>query len=74
MSVASAVARAKERRPGEYCPHPRCLWHTGGGYCPRHAPFPDEFVRALERESAEEWTAEEAQTIAEDAARAERDT
>jgi hypothetical protein len=36
MSVASAVARAKERHPEQYCPAPRCLWHTGGGPCPRH--------------------------------------
>jgi hypothetical protein len=38
MRVAASVAAAKERRPDQYCPKPRCLWRTGGGYCPRHAP------------------------------------
>jgi hypothetical protein len=35
---AARVARLKERHPEQYCPEPRCLWHTGGGPCPRHAP------------------------------------
>lgn len=37
-SVAKSVRMAKESRPENYCPVPRCLWRTGGGYCPRHAP------------------------------------
>jgi hypothetical protein len=36
MSTASKVAERKERHPELYCPKDRCLWHTGGGYCPRH--------------------------------------
>jgi hypothetical protein len=36
MSTASKVAARKEKYPHLYCPKPRCLWHTGGGYCPRH--------------------------------------
>jgi len=40
-SPAASVARAKERRPDEYCRAPRCLWYLGSpntGWCPRHAP------------------------------------
>ncbi len=36
MSTAAKVAQAKEKRPEQFCPVPRCLWRTGGGYCPRH--------------------------------------
>jgi hypothetical protein len=36
MSTASKVAARKEKYPEVYCPYRRCLWHTGGGYCPRH--------------------------------------
>ncbi len=50
MSVQSVVAKAKERYPEQYCPEPRCLWHTGGGPCPRHAPAD---VSEREREDAE---------------------
>lgn len=31
----------KEAHPELYCP--KCLWKTGGGYCPRHDP---EIIRA----------------------------
>jgi hypothetical protein len=37
MSTASKVAARKLEHPELYCPSPRCLWRTGGGYCPRHA-------------------------------------
>jgi hypothetical protein len=30
------VAQNKAKYPDKYCPAPRCLWRTGGGYCPRH--------------------------------------
>ena len=44
-SVAASVARAKEAHPEQFCPHPKCLWRTGGGRCPRHpgpaASLPD---------------------------------
>ncbi len=36
--VAAKVAAYKEKHPERYCPAKRCLWATGGGYCPRHAP------------------------------------
>lgn len=36
-STAKRVRLRKEQFPEEYCPEPRCLWHTGGGYCRRHA-------------------------------------
>jgi hypothetical protein len=37
MSTAAKVAERKLAHPEEYCPHPRCLWHTGdGSLCPRH--------------------------------------
>lgn len=35
-AVAAKVAADKERDPSKFCPTPRCLWRTGGGYCPRH--------------------------------------
>ena len=35
-SVAANVARNKQKHPENYCPGYRCLWRTGGGYCPRH--------------------------------------
>jgi hypothetical protein len=38
MSTAAKVALQKEKRPEMYCPVPRCLWRTGGGFCPRHRP------------------------------------
>lgn len=38
-SVAANVAANKERHPENYCPTNRCLWRTGGGYCPRHDPM-----------------------------------
>ena len=37
MSTAYTVAQHKELHPEQYCPKHRCLWLTGGGYCPRHA-------------------------------------
>ena len=36
MSTASKVAEHKAKHPELYCKHPRCLWRTGGGLCPRH--------------------------------------
>ena len=38
MSTAAKVALQKEKRPEMYCPANKCLWRTGGGYCPRHRP------------------------------------
>ena len=38
--VAAKVAKDKEAHPEQYCPHRRCLWRTGGGYCPRHTARP----------------------------------
>lgn len=34
MSTAAKVAQHKAAHPELYCP--KCLWRTGGGYCPRH--------------------------------------
>jgi hypothetical protein len=34
--VAAKVAQDKEKHPEKFCPTPRCLYRTGGGYCPRH--------------------------------------
>jgi hypothetical protein len=36
MTTAAKVAINKEKHPEKYCPYPKCLWRTGGGYCPRH--------------------------------------
>jgi hypothetical protein len=36
--TAMRVAQNKAKRPELYCPASRCLWRTGGGYCPRHQP------------------------------------
>jgi hypothetical protein len=38
MSVQVKVALHKERAPEKFCPARKCLWHTGGGTCPRHTP------------------------------------
>ncbi len=38
MNIQAKVALDKERHPERYCPARRCLWRTGGGYCPRHVP------------------------------------
>lgn len=38
MSTASKVAEDKLNHPHKFCPVSRCLWRTGGAYCPRHAP------------------------------------
>ena len=38
MNTAAKVAEQKRQHPERYCPEPRCLWRTGGGWCPRHAP------------------------------------
>jgi len=56
-AAASAVARGA--RPGPLGRNPA-------------DDFPDEFVRALEREAEAEWIADELATEAEDKARAER--
>ncbi len=37
-SVAAKVAANKEQHPERFCPVKRCLWRTGGPYCPRHEP------------------------------------
>ena len=37
QQVAVKVAKQKAGRPELYCPVPRCLWRTNGGYCPRHS-------------------------------------
>ena len=36
------MAENKARHPERYCPTARCLWRTGGGYCPRHRPAEEE--------------------------------
>jgi hypothetical protein len=41
MRIAAQVANDKEKHPERFCPHHRCLWRTGGGYCPRHKPAED---------------------------------
>ncbi len=54
--VAASVAENKERNPGKYCPVNRCLWRTGGGYCPRHAGvevFTGRPIDALSRHQPE---------------------
>ena len=38
MNTAARVRARKDEHPEDYCPSPRCLWRTGGGWCPRHAP------------------------------------
>ncbi len=47
MNTAAKVARHKQTHPERYCTAPRCLWRTGGGYCPRHEP--------RERSTAMDW-------------------
>ena len=42
MNTQANVAIDKQKRPEKYCPAPRCLWRTGGGHCPRHAPKPQQ--------------------------------
>jgi hypothetical protein len=34
--VQVKVALDKAKHPEKFCPKPKCLWRTGGGYCPRH--------------------------------------
>lgn len=36
FSTQVSVAKRKQEHPEQYCPVKNCLWHTGGGYCPRH--------------------------------------
>lgn len=36
MNPAAWAAQNKVKHPELYCPAKRCLWRTGGGYCPRH--------------------------------------
>jgi hypothetical protein len=36
MNIQAKVAIDKARHPERYCPERRCLWRTGGDYCPRH--------------------------------------
>jgi hypothetical protein len=40
MNTAAKIAQHKEKNPNLYCP--RCLWRTGGGFCPRHRPVRKE--------------------------------
>lgn len=58
MNTAARVAQTKENHPERFCPKPRCLWRTGGGYCPRHIA-PAETAPPLRSlsEVAEEETA-----------------
>jgi hypothetical protein len=49
-SVAKSARLDKEARPELYCPERRCLWRTGGGWCPRHRPTAD-LVAAHEAEA-----------------------
>ena len=35
-SAQVSAALNKEAHPEVYCPARKCLWRTGGGYCPRH--------------------------------------
>jgi len=36
MNTQAKVAIEKREHPERFCPTARCLWRTGGGYCPRH--------------------------------------
>ena len=45
MRIAAKVAERKLYQPEKYCPHPKCLWKTVGGFCPRH----DESAKAVQR-------------------------
>ena len=54
-NIQVTVALDKERHPERYCPARRCLWRTGGGYCPRHVPTAqDEDPAYTERERQRE--------------------
>ncbi len=63
--VAASVAENKERNPGKYCPAKRCLWRTGGGYCPRHQHLAqgDRQDAAAGKDYSEEFTPSEAEAI-----------
>lgn len=39
-NIQAKVAQDKENHPDYFCPIGRCLWRTGGGYCPRHKDVP----------------------------------
>lgn len=57
MNTAAQVAQTKENHPERFCPKPRCLWRTGGGYCPRHiAPAVVAPILRSLSEAAEEET------------------
>lgn len=60
--VAASVAENKERNPGKYCPVKRCLWRTGGGYCPRHRDREAAF-EILNAAQDREFTPSEAEAI-----------
>ena len=45
--VAAKVAANKARHPEHYCPAPKCLWRTSGGYCPRHTPVRAEAIQEV---------------------------
>jgi len=50
-AVCADVAKSKAAHPERFCPVDRCLWHTGGGRCPRHPDpsLPDTRPRATYR-------------------------
>lgn len=53
-NVAAKVAKHKRLHPELYCPHPKCLWRTNGGRCPRH-PAPKPLANALLDEDPDFW-------------------
>lgn len=57
MSTASKVAERKAANPEKYCPVSRCLWSTGGGYCPRHQHLAPKSPEALQvaKDAFLEW-------------------
>ena len=55
MSTQSKVALRKERFPEQYCTYPRCLWHTGGGRCPRHILVATATIHQHVRDGGENW-------------------
>lgn len=55
-TMQALVAAAKAQRPSMYCPARRCLWRTGGGFCPRHAPSVTPGIAAYRAERRESET------------------
>lgn len=60
-SPAALVAERKRAHPELFCP--RCLWQTGGGYCPRHKPrgipLSDHDEQEADRTERERWARED---------------